>query len=101
MAWKIVGKEKPKPEAKLSKMPIAKEIDVLGELCPYPLLATEQALKKLNPGDILKVLSDTTSSVTETIPEFCQKHGYPMEVVKNEEEMYWELYIMKKGEEYD
>ena len=39
------------------------EIDLSGLICPQPLLATKQSLKKLSSGKILKVICTDPSSV--------------------------------------
>ena len=45
-------------------------IDVKGQMCPRPLLMTKQALKTMQPGKILQVISvDVTTKLTF--------HSYP------------------------
>ncbi len=50
-------------------------LDMMGEPCPYPAVATLEALPKLNPGEILEVLSDCPQSINN-IPEDAKNHGY-------------------------
>jgi tRNA 2-thiouridine synthesizing protein A len=71
-------------------------LDVLGRVCPYPLVLTKKKLEKLNSGEILKVITDAPASAEDSIPRFCEKQGYPIEVVKLEDKGYWEIYIQKK-----
>ncbi len=71
-------------------------LDVLGRVCPYPLVMTKKALEKMQSGQILKVLCDAPASAEDSIPRYCEKQGYPIEVVKLEDKGYWELYIQKK-----
>jgi TusA-related sulfurtransferase len=71
-------------------------LDVLGRVCPYPLVMTKKALEKLPPGSILKILCDAPASAEDTIPRFAEKQGYAFESVKLEDKGYWELYIQKK-----
>lgn len=71
----------------------AKSIDVKGQVCPYPLIETRNALKALNRGEILEVVTDSEPSVIETIPMLCEKKGYPCEHV--EETGFWRVYIKK------
>lgn len=78
-----------------SKEP-AQVLDMLGRVCPYPLLMTKKAMEKLNPGDVLKVLCDAPASVEDSIPKYCEKQGFTMETVKLEDKGQWELYILKK-----
>ncbi len=73
----------------------AKELNVVGRVCPYPMVLTKKTTEKMNDGEVLKVLCDSAVSVTKEIPTYCKKKGYPMESVKNDEKDYWEIYIMK------
>jgi len=70
-------------------------IDVLGRVCPYPLVMTKKAMEKAAPGSLLKVLCDAPASAEDTIPKYCQKQGFEFESVKLEDKGYWELYIKK------
>ncbi len=70
-------------------------LDVLGRVCPYPLVLVKKALEKAPGGALLKVLSDAPASVEDTIPKYCQKRGFEIETVKLEDKGYWELYIKK------
>ena len=54
---------------------MAKEIDVRGEICPYPMMKASEALKKLPSGESLEVLTDHAPALT-TIPWEAAKHGY-------------------------
>ena len=68
-------------------------LDVLGRVCPYPLVLTKKALEKMPSGGILKILCDAPASAEDSVPRFAQDKGYPCEVVKLESS--WELYIQK------
>ncbi len=68
-------------------------LDVLGRVCPYPLVLTKKALEKLPSGGILKILCDAPASAEDSVPRFAQDKGYQCEVVKLENS--WELYIQK------
>jgi tRNA 2-thiouridine synthesizing protein A len=52
-----------------------KELDVRGEICPYPMMQASEALKKLAPGETLQVLTDHTPALI-TIPWEAAKHGF-------------------------
>ncbi len=77
-----------------SKVP-RETLDVLGRVCPYPIVLIKKEMEKLKSGEILKILSDSLTSVEDAIPRYCEKHGYPLEIVKLEDKGYWELYIQK------
>lgn len=50
-------------------------LDMMGEPCPYPAIATLELMPKLRPGQILEVLSDCPQSIN-TIPLDARNHGY-------------------------
>lgn len=81
--------------ADLKSITPAETIDVLGRVCPYPLVMTKKAVEKLPPGSVLKVICDAPASAEDTIPRFCEKNGFEFEAVKLEDKGYWELYIRK------
>jgi TusA-related sulfurtransferase len=59
-----------------------KQLDVRGEICPYPMMKTVQALKKLaatEPG--LEVITDHAPAL-ETIPTQAARLGYSAEIVE-------------------
>lgn len=52
------------------------KLDVRGEICPYPMMKTVQALKKLKPDDPgLEVITDHAPAL-ETIPTQAARLGY-------------------------
>lgn len=73
---------------------VARSIDVRGLICPYPLMEARDALKQLQTGQVLEVLSDFEPAARGTIPHFCRKKGYPIETVE-EGPSLWRLYIRK------
>ncbi len=80
----------------LSSMSPAETLDVLGRVCPYPLVLAKKAMEKLSSGAVLKVLCDAPASAEDSIPRYCEKQGFKFESVKLEDKGYWELYIQKK-----
>ena len=68
-------------------------LDVLGRVCPYPLVLTKKKLQKSSAGTLLKVLCDAPASAEDTIPKYCAKEGFEMEAVKLEDKGYWEIFI--------
>jgi tRNA 2-thiouridine synthesizing protein A len=53
-----------------------KELDVRGEICPYPMMKTVQALKKLSADDLgLAVITDHAPAL-DTIPTQAARLGY-------------------------
>jgi tRNA 2-thiouridine synthesizing protein A len=57
-----------------------KQLDVRGEICPYPMMKTVQALKKLGAGDTgLEVLTDHAPAL-ETIPTQAARLGFVTQI---------------------
>ena len=77
----------------LSSQEVAKTLDVMGRVCPYPLVLAKKAVEKLNSGEILKVLTDAPASAEDTIPRWAEKQGIEFEAVKLEDN--WELFLKK------
>jgi TusA-related sulfurtransferase len=46
-------------------LPAARKIDCVGLFCPLPVLRTRDALKQLEPGQILEMTSDDPASVAD------------------------------------
>ncbi len=79
----------------LSSMTPTETLDVLGRVCPYPLVLAKKAVEKLPSGGILKILCDAPASAEDSIPRYCEKQGYKFESVKLDDKGYWELFIQK------
>ncbi|BAT39679.1 sulfurtransferase-like selenium metabolism protein YedF [Escherichia albertii] len=50
-------------------------LDMVGEPCPYPAVATLEAMPQLKKGEILEVVSDCPQSINN-IPLDAYNHGY-------------------------
>ncbi|MEC8833883.1 MAG: sulfurtransferase TusA family protein [Pseudomonadota bacterium] len=50
-------------------------VDARGLLCPLPVIRTQETIKQLPPGTILKVLATDPGSL-EDIPAWCRVHGH-------------------------
>lgn len=71
-----------------------KAIDIKGLICPYTLIETRDTLKGMDRGQVLKVVSDYEPAAKTTIPSFCEKKGYPLEIVEDGAGI-WNLFIVK------
>lgn len=58
---------------------MAKQLDVRGEICPYPMMKASEALKKLAPGESLRVVTDHAPALS-TIPWEAAKHGFRAQI---------------------
>ena len=57
-----------------------RELDVRGDICPYPMLRTIQALKELSPDDAgLEVVTDHAPAL-DTIPTQAARLGYAVDI---------------------
>lgn len=72
----------------------AEVLDVMGRVCPYPLVLTKKQMEKLSSGQVLKVMCDAPASAEDSLPRFAEKSGFPIEVEKVGD--HWEVYIEKK-----
>lgn len=52
-------------------------LDVRGQLCPIPVIRTQNTVKKLAIGDTLKVLC-SDPGVLHDIPAWCRVHGHTL-----------------------
>ncbi|AFU19947.1 sulfurtransferase-like selenium metabolism protein YedF [Actinobacillus suis] len=52
-------------------------LDMLGEPCPYPAIATLETMPTLKSGEVLEVLSDCAQSINN-IPVDVKNHGYSL-----------------------
>jgi len=77
-----------------SKVP-SDTLDVQGRACPYPIVLIKKEMGKLPSGAVLKILCDSLEAVGDSIPRYCEKHGYLLETVRLEDSGYWEIYIQK------
>ena len=72
----------------------AERIDIRGLICPYTLIETRDALKKMEKGQVMEVLCDYEPAIQTTIPNFCEKKGYPLETTEESPNL-WHLYIQR------
>ena len=55
------------------------ELDVRGEICPYPMMKAVDAMKKLNGTENVVVITDHAPCL-DTIPSQASRHGYVCQV---------------------
>ena len=58
-------------------------LDMIGEPCPYPAVATLEAMPQLAPGQILEVVSDCPQSINN-IPLDAKNHGYEVREIQQD-----------------
>lgn len=68
-------------------------LDLSGEVCPIPLLKTQQKFQQLLTGDTLVVETDFSRSV-RNIMEWAEKNGLKF-AVENLEDGVWQVCLTK------
>lgn len=72
-----------------------KQLDVRGEICPYPMMKAVQALKRLKPNDSgLEVITDHAPAL-ETIPTQAVRLGYSS-VIEETGSPEWTITLTRK-----
>ncbi|MGL4476249.1 MAG: sulfurtransferase-like selenium metabolism protein YedF [Shewanella sp.] len=51
------------------------QLEIMGEPCPYPAVATLEAMTQLASGQVLEVVTDCLQSINN-IPTDAKNHGY-------------------------
>ena len=69
------------------------KIDVRGDICPYPMMKTAEALKKLDGDENLEVLTDHAPALG-TIPWEAAKNGYET-TIEGADNSEWRLTLRK------
>tara|TARA_R110000744_G_scaffold30313_1_gene71773 strand:- start:335 stop:565 length:231 start_codon:yes stop_codon:yes gene_type:complete len=71
-----------------------KKLDLRGEICPYPMLKTNEELDSNKNIDILEVITDHSPALS-TIPPQALRRGYEVEIntVGNSE---WKIILTKQ-----
>ncbi|MFQ5858054.1 MAG: sulfurtransferase TusA family protein [Anaerolineae bacterium] len=72
------------------------ELDVRGEICPYPMMKAVEALKKLPDGEILEVITDHAPAL-ETIPTQAVRLGYDA-TIEETGSPEWRITLRPKGQ---
>jgi tRNA 2-thiouridine synthesizing protein A len=52
-------------------------LDVIGSLCPLPILFSVVEMNKLSPGEVLEILGDDPGML-EDIPAWCEQSGHKL-----------------------
>jgi tRNA 2-thiouridine synthesizing protein A len=71
------------------------ELDVRGDICPYPMLKTVEALKKLPEGETLVVITDHAPAL-ETIPTQARRRGYAV-TIEQVGDPEWRITLTPEG----
>lgn len=79
----------------LEKAEVTKSLNLKRERCACPLINTHEALKLLQPGQVLEVITDHRPAAKELIPNFCANRSCPVKVI--EEGKLWRILIQRNA----
>ena len=72
-----------------------KTVDTSGQCCPVPMVETNRAIKALQPGQVLELISTDIGSRMD-IPAWCQRTGH--ELLRMEESgKIFRYYVRKRA----
>ena len=75
---------------------MAKQVlEVMGMVCPFPLVEAKDAIELLNSGDELEVQFDCTQG-TESIPRWAAEEGHEVTNYEQLGEASWTITVKKK-----
>lgn len=72
-----------------------KILEVMGMVCPFPLVEAKEAIKGLHSGDELEVQFDCTQG-TESIPRWAAEEGHEVTEYEQVGDAAWTITIKKK-----
>ena len=72
------------------------EVDVRGEICPFPMMKAVEAMKKAKPGEIIHMLIDHAPAL-ETIPTQAARLGWQWQVEETGA-AEWRMTLTRKAE---
>jgi len=72
-----------------------KVLEVMGMVCPFPLVEAKEAIETLNSGDELEIQFDCTQA-TETIPRWAAEAGHTISNFEQIGEAAWTISVVKK-----
>ncbi len=62
---------------------IDKVLDVIGLICPRPMIMTMSALRSMSPGQVLKVICND-STTRHSVPGLCERSSFKLLEMKDE-----------------
>ena len=80
----------------MSNQPIDQQLDASSLQCPMPLLKTRQALRHLEPGQLLEVIA-TDAASADDIPAYLRQSCH--ELVRSEEKSGRFILVIRRGEQ--
>ncbi|MEK3799445.1 sulfurtransferase TusA family protein [Peribacillus sp. FSL H8-0477] len=72
-----------------------KTLEVMGMVCPFPLVEAKNEMEFLNSGDELIINFDCTQA-TETLPRWAAEAGHTVTNYEQLDEASWTITVQKK-----
>ena len=72
-----------------------KVLEVMGMVCPFPLVEAKEAITEINSGDELVIEFDCTQA-TETIPRWAAEAGHSITNYEQVSDAAWTITVQKK-----
>lgn len=72
-----------------------KTLEVMGKVCPFPLVEAKNVFEELNSGDELVIQFDCTQA-TESIPRWAAESGHTVTDYEQLGEAAWTITVKKK-----
>jgi TusA-related sulfurtransferase len=73
-------------------------VDTCGLFCPLPVIKMSDALKVLDPGGVVEVVSDDPA-IESDLPAWCESHGHTIESATEAAGIY--RYLVRKKADRD
>ncbi|MBD7944270.1 MULTISPECIES: sulfurtransferase TusA family protein [Psychrobacillus] len=70
-------------------------LEVMGMVCPFPLVEAKEAIAELNSGDELVIEFDCTQA-TESIPRWAAEEGHNITNYEQLSDAAWTITVKKK-----
>ncbi|KMY51337.1 sulfurtransferase TusA family protein [Peribacillus loiseleuriae] len=72
-----------------------KTLDVLGQVCPFPLVEAKEIIEEISSGDELVIQFDCTQA-TESLPRWAAEAGHTVTNFEQIGEATWTITVQKK-----
>lgn len=72
-----------------------KKLEVLGMVCPFPLVEAKQAMEELHSGDALIIDFDCTQA-TDSLPRWAVEEGHEVTNFEQIDDAQWTITVKKK-----
>lgn len=73
---------------------VLKVLDVVQQVCPFPLIEAKSEMDRLNPGDRLLIEFDCTQA-TESIPRWAAEEGHRVVDYHKKDNALWSITLEK------